>query len=228
LFQIVYLEIKLAMHKTTGISFIFIVLLLTSSCAQNIDNKPITNKIMKTDNNLDTVTFGAGCFWCVEAIFQQLKGIYNVESGYSGGHVKNPSYEEVCTDTTGHAEVCQITYKPSEITFTELLEVFWKTHDPTTLNRQGGDAGTQYRSVVFYHNEEQRKLAEEMKVRLNAAQIWKDPLVTEIVPFEKFYKAEAYHQEYYLQNTSKPYCSAVITPKLEKFRKVFADKLKEN
>jgi peptide-methionine (S)-S-oxide reductase len=227
LFLVVNLKIKPAMHKMAGISVIFIVLLQVTSCAQNNDSKQIIKETMITNKNLDTITLGAGCFWCVEAIFQQLKGVYTVESGYSGGHIKNPSYKEVCTGSTGHAEVCQICYDPAEISFTGLLEVFWKIHDPTTLNRQGGDIGTQYRSVIFYHNDEQRLLAEEMKARLNAAHIWKDPLTTEIVPFHNFYKAEAYHQEYYFQNTSQPYCSMVITPKLEKFRKVFADKLKE-
>lgn len=215
------------MLKIAGISAIFIVMLQVSSCAQNNDNIQTIKHKMNTDKNLDTVTFGAGCFWCVEAVFQQLKGVYTVESGYSGGHQKNPTYKEVCTGSTGHAEVCQITFDPLEISFTELLEVFWKTHDPTTLNRQGGDVGTQYRSVVFYHNEEQRRLAEDMKFRLDSAHIWDAPLVTEITPFEIFYKAEAYHQEYYFQNASQPYCSVVITPKVEKFRKVFADKLKE-
>lgn len=215
------------MLKITGMSLIFIVLMQVSSCAQNKDSKPIINQNRMTDKNLDTITFGAGCFWCVEAVFQQLKGVYTVESGYSGGNIKNPTYGEVCAGTTGHAEVCQIVYNPDEITFTELLEVFWKIHDPTTLNRQGGDIGTQYRSAIFYHSDEQRRLALEMRDRLNAAHVWKDILVTEIVPFERFYKAEAYHQEYYFQNTAQPYCSAVITPKLEKFRKVFADKLKE-
>lgn len=215
------------MHKMAGISFIFIVLIQASSCAQNNHRNPISEDTMMVDKKTDTVTVGAGCFWCIEAVFQQLKGVYTVESGYSGGHVKNPSYQEVCTGATGHAEVCQITYNPSEISLTELLEVFWEVHDPTTLNRQGGDVGTQYRSVVFFHNEEQRKIAEEMKAELDAAHIWNDHLVTEIVPFQVFYKAEDYHQEYYFQNTAQPYCSVVITPKLEKFRKVFADKLKE-
>lgn len=215
------------MVKPAGLSVIFVILLQGYSCAQNkIENSQKHNP-MSTEKNLETITLGAGCFWCVEAVFQQLKGVYSVESGYSGGHVKNPSYQEVCTGTTGHAEVCQITYDPSEISFTEILEVFWKTHDPTTLNRQGGDIGTQYRSSVFYHHDEQRKLAEEMKSRINAAGIWNSPVVTEILPFTVFYKAEDYHQEYYFQNASQPYCSAVITPKIEKFRKVFADKLKE-
>ncbi len=172
-------------------------------------------------------TLGAGCFWCVEAVFQQLKGVQSVVSGYAGGHVKNPSYAEVCTGNTGHAEVCQITYDPEVISFTEILEVYWKTHDPTTLNRQGGDVGTQYRSVIFYHDDNQRNIAEELKNEINAAGIWSDPVITEIAPFTVFYKAEDYHQEYYFQHTSQPYCSVVITPKIEKFRKVFADKMKE-
>ena len=208
------------------ISIIFMVVLQGSSCTQN-DSKPKITQTMISAENLDTITLGAGCFWCVEALFQQLKGVYSVESGYSGGHVKNPSYKEVCTGNTGHAEVCQIVYDPSEVSLNEILEVFWNTHDPTTLNRQGADMGTQYRSVIFYHNEDQRRYAEEMKSKLNQAGIWETPMVTEIVPFENFYKAEDYHQEYYINNTSQPYCRMVITPKLEKFKKVFADKLKE-
>ena len=216
------------MLKMAGISIIFMAVMQFASCThQNHNLKPIINNNMATKTDSDTATFGAGCFWCVEAVFQQLKGVLSVESGYSGGHTKNPTYKEVCTGTTGHAETCRITYDPSMISFTELLEVFWKTHDPTTLNRQGGDIGTQYRSVIFYHNENQRRLAEEMKSELDAAHIWLDPLVTEILPFQEFFKAEAYHQEYYFQNSSQPYCSTVITPKIEKFRKVFSDKLKE-
>jgi peptide-methionine (S)-S-oxide reductase len=216
------------MVKPGGISLIFVLFLQAASCAQNAMDKPLPNSetIMK-DRNTETITLGAGCFWCVEAVFQQLKGVYSVESGYSGGQVKNPSYKEVCAGTTGHAEVCQITYDPGEISFQDLLEVYWKTHDPTTLNRQGGDVGTQYRSVIFYHTEEQRQVAEDMKARLNNARIWNDPIVTEIAPFTIFYMAEDYHQEYYFQNSSQPYCNLVITPKLEKFKKVFADKVKE-
>jgi len=175
---------------------------------------------------IETATFGAGCFWCVEAVFQQLKGVISVESGYSGGHIANPSYKEVCTGETGHAEVCQIRYDPAVITYLELLEVFWQTHDPTTLNRQGGDIGTQYRSVIFCHTPDQKKLALEMKQKLEAEKVWNDPVVTQIVDAQAFYKAEGYHQEYYFQNTSQPYCTAVITPKVEKFKKVFADNLK--
>ncbi len=176
---------------------------------------------------MDTITFGAGCFWCVEAIFSDLKGVEKVVSGYSGGTVKNPSYKEVCAGTTGHAEVCQITYNPSEISFKELLEVFWQTHDPTTLNRQGGDVGTQYRSAIFYHNEEQKKIAEEFKAVLNQEKVFENPIVTEITAYSNFYPAEDYHQDYFDLNAEQPYCSAVIRPKVEKFRKVFKDKLKK-
>jgi len=202
-------------------------LVYSSSCIQHNNIKNIEKENLMMGDKLDTATFGAGCFWCVEALFQQLKGVHQVNPGFSGGHVVAPSYKEVCTGTTGHAEVCQIVYDPAVISYTELLEVFWKTHDPTTLNRQGADVGTQYRSVIFYHDEMQKELAEEMKQKLNQAGIWKDPIITEIVPYQHFYKAEDYHQDYYFNNTSQPYCSAVITPKVEKFRKVFADKLQK-
>jgi peptide-methionine (S)-S-oxide reductase len=170
-------------------------------------------------------TFGAGCFWCVEAVFQQLKGVLSVVSGYSGGQVENPTYEQVCTGTTGHAEVCQIEYNPEQISYEELLEVFFETHDPTTLNRQGNDVGTQYRSVIFYHNDDQKTAAEKMKTELNAKGVWKNPIVTEIVPFTKFYKAEDYHQDYYRSNPNQSYCRFVIKPKVDKFEKVFKLKL---
>lgn len=179
-----------------------------------------------TPPNMSIATFGNGCFWCTEAIFQELKGVSKVESGYSGGHVKNPAYREVSNGTTGHAEVIQVTYDPAVITYAELLEVFWKTHDPTTLNRQGADVGTQYRSVVFYHDEEQKHLAEEYKQKLDAAGIWDNPIVTEISPLTNYYKAEDYHQNYYNLNSNQGYCRMVIVPKLEKFRAVFKDKLK--
>lgn len=181
-----------------------------------------------SENNKKTAvaTFGAGCFWCVEAVFMDLKGVISVISGYSGGHVENPTYKQVCSGDTGHAEVVQITYNPGEISFEELLEVFWKTHDPTTLNQQGNDVGTQYRSVIFYHDEEQKQLAEFYKQQLYASGAFEDPIVTEIVPFEKFYKAEDYHQNYFNQNAFQPYCSFVIRPKVEKFREVFGNKLK--
>jgi len=176
--------------------------------------------------NLDTATFGAGCFWCVEAQFQLLDGVVSVTSGFSGGHVKNPSYREVCNGTTGHAEVCQIVYDTTKLSYVDMLEAFWKSHDPTQLNRQGQDRGTQYRSAIFYHNENQHKLAEEYKKKLNDSKAYNDPVVTEISPFTVFYKAEDYHQNYFNQNGDQPYCSYVIQPKVEKFRKVFKEKLK--
>ncbi len=175
----------------------------------------------------DTATFGTGCFWCTEAIFQELKGVLKVTSGYSGGTVANPSYEEVCTGNTGHAESLQIIYDPSVITFDELLEVFWESHDPTSLNRQGNDVGTQYRSVIFYHNDEQKQKAEHYKAELDKSKAYNKPIVTEITAFTKFYPAEDYHQNYYLNHGSQPYCSFVIRPKVEKFEKVFKDKLKK-
>ncbi len=178
------------------------------------------------NNNYEKTTFGAGCFWCVETIFSKLKGVVQVVSGYSGGTKENPTYKEVCNSNTGHAEVCQITFDPSIISFDELLEVFWKTHDPTTLNRQGADVGTQYRSVVFYHNDEQKSLAEKYKSKIEEAGIFDAPIVTEIKPIINFYPAEEYHQNYYEENSAQPYCSMVISPKLKKFKQVFTDKLK--
>jgi peptide-methionine (S)-S-oxide reductase len=180
-----------------------------------------------TNDSLQVATFGNGCFWCTEAVFQQVDGVTKVESGYSGGKVKNPTYREVCSGLTGHAEVIQITYAPSKVSFAELLEIFWGTHDPTTLNRQGADEGTQYRSVIFYHSPEQKQLSEEYKKKLDASGAFNNPIVTEITPFSNFYKAEDYHQNYYNLNGTAPYCSFVIKPKLDKFKKVFADKLKK-
>lgn len=171
------------------------------------------------------VTFGNGCFWCTEAIFLRLKGIISVRSGYSGGRIENPSYKEVCTGDTGHAEVIQLEYDPEKLSYSDILEVFWNTHDPTTLNRQGNDVGTQYRSVIFYHNEEQRREAEAYKAQLDASDTWKDPIVTEISPFEKFYLAEDYHQNYLATHGHEPYCAFVVRPKVDKFEKKFSGKL---
>ena len=179
-------------------------------------------------NKLETITLGSGCFWCTEAVFQNLSGVVAVASGYSGGTIENPTYEDVCSGTTNYAEVVQVTFNTEKINLIEILEVFWKTHDPTTLNRQGNDIGTQYRSVIFYHNENQKKIAEELKEKLEKAKIYSNPIVTEITKFENFYKAEDYHQNYYNQNKNKPYCDFVITPKIEKFKKIFKDKLKSN
>ncbi len=185
------------------------------------ETKPTT-----TDSKHALATFGAGCFWCTEAVFQQLKGVEKVESGYEGGFTERPSYKDVCTGATGHAEVTQITYDPSVISFDELLAAFWTAHDPTTLNRQGNDAGTQYRSVIFYHNEEQKKIAASYKKKLNEEQTYGKPVVTEISPATTFYKAEDYHQNYFNQNGHEPYCTFVVRPKVEKFKEVFKDKLK--
>ncbi len=202
------------------------VLVSVTSCGQK--GKSIQNNMTNESTaGLQVATFGSGCFWCTEAIFQKLKGVEKVESGYSGGKVKNPTYKEVCSGLTGHAEVVQITYNPKEVSYDELLEVFWKTHDPTTLNKQGADEGTQYRSVIYYHNDEQKSLAESYKKKLNESGAFDGPIVTEITPFSAFYKAEDYHQNYFNLNGSAPYCSYVIQPKVEKFKKVFKDKLKK-
>ena len=177
-------------------------------------------------DKFEIATFGGGCFWCTEAIFERVKGVQKVESGYAGGHVSNPDYKMVTSGTTGHAEVIQITFDPEVVTYLELLEIFFKTHDPTTLNRQGADVGTQYRSIVLYHNEQQNKLAREVLDELDSEGIWSDPIVTDIQAFEEFYSAESYHQEYFENNPNQGYCRLVITPKLEKFEKVFKERLK--
>lgn len=177
-------------------------------------------------DKFEIATFGGGCFWCTEAIFERVNGVQEVESGYAGGHVSNPDYKMVTSGTTGHAEVIQITFDPEVVTYLELLEIFFKTHDPTTLNRQGADVGTQYRSIVLYHNDQQNKLAREVLDELDSERIWPDPIVTEIQAFEQFYSAEAYHQEYFENNPNQGYCRLVITPKLEKFEKVFKERLK--
>jgi len=178
-------------------------------------------------DKLETATLGGGCFWCVEAIFQDLKGVHRIVSGYAGGAVENPSYQQVCTGNTGHAEVAQITYDPEVISYEDVLYVFWRTHDPTTLNRQGADVGTQYRSIILYHNEAQKAIAEKSKRETDALELWPNSIVTEIAPLEAFYPAEDYHQEYYRQNRFQPYCLAVIDPKLRKFRKEFKEQLRD-
>jgi peptide-methionine (S)-S-oxide reductase len=201
-----------------------------SSCGQMSTAQPSKTssdeKITSMDS-LEVATFGAGCFWCVEAIFQDIKGVKKVASGYSGGNIKNPSYKEVCQGTTGHAEVIQVTFDPSQVSFAKLVEVFFATHDPTTLNRQGADVGTQYRSAIFYHSEEQRSTAELAKAAADASGEWGSPIVTEISAFDVFYAAEDYHQDYYNLNGTQPYCQIVISPKMDKFKKKFADLLKE-
>jgi peptide-methionine (S)-S-oxide reductase len=177
--------------------------------------------------NLETATLGAGCFWCVEAVFDDLRGVEDVVSGYSGGHTENPTYREVCDGTTGHAEVIQIRFDPAEISFKEILQVFLSVHDPTTMNRQGADIGTQYRSAIFYHSDEQKRVAEETIAEVNAEEIYDNPIVTEVTAFDKFYVAEDYHQEYFANNANQPYCAAVVAPKVAKFRKQFVDRLKK-
>lgn len=203
-----------------------------ASCAQT-KQKPASAKAtepkqdMQNSSNLSTATFGGGCFWCTEAFFLELKGVESVVSGYAGGNVKNPSYREVCNGSTGHAEAIQIKFDPAVISFEQLLQVFFTTHDPTTLNRQGADVGTQYRSVIFYHDENQKVVAEKVKKEF-APTLWDDPIVTEIAAFTNFFKAEDYHQNYFSDNPNEGYCRIVINPKVQKFREHFADWLKTN
>lgn len=175
---------------------------------------------------METATLGGGCFWCVEAIYQDVIGVHKVVSGYAGGAVENPTYEEVCAGTTGHAEVVQIVFDPTVISFEEILFIFWCTHDPTTLNRQGNDVGTQYRSAIYYHDEQQKKIAEQSKAETDASDLWGDPIVTEIAPLTVFYEGEEYHQNYFVDNPYQPYCIFVINPKVQKFRKSFRNKLR--
>ena len=177
-------------------------------------------------DNLETATLGAGCFWCVEAVFDDLQGVEDVVSGYSGGHTDNPTYEQVCSERTGHAEVVQIRFNPAELSFADLLRVFFTVHDPTQLNRQGGDIGTSYRSAVFYHSDEQKHVAEEVIAEITAEGIYDHPIVTEVTAFDKFWPAENYHQEYFANNPNQPYCAAVVAPKVAKFRQKFVSRLK--
>jgi peptide-methionine (S)-S-oxide reductase len=209
---------------------LFTVLFLTTAiggCVAETQTNKMSASIMNVTEKTDTATFGTGCFWCTEALFEQLNGVLSVTSGYSGGKIANPTYEEVSSGQTGHAECVQIVYEPGKISYDELLEAFFQSHDPTSLNRQGADEGTQYRSAIFYHNSGQKDKAEYYKEQLNKAGAYNKPIVTEISPISKFYPAENYHQEYYrLNKYSNPYCAVVIRPKLEKFQKVFAKKLK--
>jgi peptide-methionine (S)-S-oxide reductase len=213
--------------------FVFAILLIGTQAMSHAEtrqpksaDKPVTEEPRQPGEQVETATFGGGCFWCTEAVFQRLKGVKTVVSGYCGGRVKDPSYQRVSSGMTGHAEAVQITYDPSQVSYTELLEVFWKTHDPTTRNRQGPDVGTQYRSMVFYHNDEQKTRVEEVKSQLDRAGIFRGPIVTQIVPFREFFPAEDHHQNYFNLNPQQPYCAMMIRPKLEKLEKYFADKLK--
>jgi len=186
------------------------------------------NTFSEQNKELEKATLGGGCFWCTEAVFLEMEGVEKVFPGYSGGHVKNPAYREVTTGRTGHAEVVQITFNPQVTAFSEILEVFFMTHDPTTLNRQGNDVGTQYRSAIFFHNEEQKQIAEKVIALFEEEKVYDDPIVTEVTPFDAFYLAEDYHHNYFARNKNQPYCQFVVAPKLEKFRKIFKEKLKEN
>jgi len=229
-------------NKTTFLLILFQIIavftLLLSACGTTTDkkkqmeNKSNFTSVAETDqvgnpSSYDTLTLGGGCFWCVEAVYEMLDGVVKVESGFSGGKVKNPSYEEVCTGLTGHAEVAQITFDKTKTSVDEILKVFFTVHDPTSLNRQGDDVGTQYRSVIFYRNEYQRKIAKSIIDDLNNNHAYAKPIVTQLVPYSIFYKAEDYHQDYYNQHKEAPYCKLVIQPKLEKFEKVFKDRLKK-
>jgi peptide-methionine (S)-S-oxide reductase len=210
---------------------IFMPLMLLS-CGQDQDALPTepappAEMEHSTPDGFETITLGAGCFWCVEAVFLELNGVRSVTSGYMGGRTKNPSYAEVCTGATGHAEVARIVYDPRLLTLAELLEVFWLTHDPTTLNRQGADVGSQYRSAIFYHTDEQRRVAEQYRKELDESGAFRGPIVTEVVAASEFFPAEDYHQNYYARNTEQGYCQMVVRPKLEKFRTVFANRLKD-
>lgn len=205
---------------------------LLVACGDGMSHKNVPKRIHQSEKDmsqsqLDTATFGSGCFWCTEAVFQMLDGVVSATSGYMGGAIENPTYKQICTGTTGHAEVVRIVYDSKIISYETLLEAFWSSHDPTTLNRQGNDVGTQYRSVIFYHTPTQKALAEEIKASLNSKKVFDDLIVTEITSAGVFYAAENYHQEYFDLNGSEPYCQFVIKPKLDKFKKVFSDRLKK-
>jgi len=208
--------------------FLFISLLLTysTSCAQKVKEQTGMENQQDHDSNLEIATFGNGCFWCTEAVFERLEGVDRVVSGFSGGHVKNPSYKEVCNETTGHAEVCQIHFNPEMISYEDLLDVFWYTHNPTTLNRQGNDVGTQYRSAIFYHSEEQKLAAGKSKDEMDDSGEFQDPIVTEITEFTNFYEAGNYHQDYFANNPNQPYCTFIVAPKVKKFKAKFDARLK--
>lgn len=211
---------------------LFITTLVSISCA-DANSKPPSMNLSQTNSmdstqQRDVAILAGGCFWCIEAVYELVDGVISVESGYIGGSVENPSYKEVCDGTTGHAEACRITFDPSVISFADLLQVFFASHDPTTLNRQGNDVGTQYRSAIFTMNEQQAATSREYIKQLSASKTWADPIVTEVVPADVFYKAEDYHQNYYEQNGSQPYCAFVVRPKVEKFRKQFKDRLRSD
>lgn len=213
---------------------LFVILILfciqTSSCKKEKEIKMLAsdNSLKVDSTDLETATFAGGCFWCVEAVFKQIEGVVKVESGYTGGNIENPTYEQVCSGNTGYAEAVQITFDSKILSYENLLDIFWQLHNPTTLNRQGSDIGTQYRSEIFYHNQKQKEKAEKSKKILEESNVWENKIVTKITPSSKFYKAEEYHQDYYSRNTNQPYCSIVILPKLKKVKKEFQHLLKKN
>jgi len=210
--------------------FILIALIGVLTFGSTLKGQTMTQSEKKNitqNNHTEVATLAGGCFWCLEPIFEELKGVENVVVGYSGGDVANPTYEQVCTGKTGHAESVQITFNPEVISYADLLRVFFTVHDPTTLNRQGADVGTQYRSAIFYHNEQQKETAEKVIKELEDEGVWNNPIVTEVTKFDVFYKAEKYHQEYYEKNPNQGYCRIVIDPKVQKFRKKFSDRLKK-
>jgi peptide-methionine (S)-S-oxide reductase len=209
------------------LSGLFLIIVLMSLQPQSVKAISPPMDTSNKSQQLETATFGGGCFWCVEAVFERLDGVKSVTSGYAGGHVENPTYKQVTRGDTGHAEVIQLSYDPSKISFEKILEVHFKTHDPTTLNRQGADVGPQYRSIILYHNDEQKEIAQNVINKLNDAQIWDDPIVTKVEPLDTFYEAENYHQDYYENNRSQPYCQFVIGPKLKKLEKAFGELLKD-
>jgi len=213
------------MAKTRASALIVLAFMLMVIAAYG--QAKITSYKMENTSKYETITLGAGCFWCVEAIYDRVNGVISVTSGYSGGHTENPTYKDVCTGETGHAEVVQVVYDPTIIPFAKILEIYFKTHDPTMLNRQGADVGTQYRSVIFYHNQKQKEVAEEVKAMLDKSGLWSDNIVTVIESFKNFFKAENYHQDYFANNKRQPYCQMVVNPKVEKFEKLFKDYLKK-
>jgi peptide-methionine (S)-S-oxide reductase len=213
--------------KNISILVMSVFLFSCTTQAQKTKTTIKKKEVKMSNENIEFATFGGGCFWCTEAIFEQLEGVVKVESGYSGGHIKNPAYREVTSGRSGHAEVIHITYEPEKIDFVELLDIFFNTHNPTTLNRQGADRGTQYRSAVFYHNDEQKVAANTMINELDKAAVFSDKIVTEVTEFDVFYVADDYHQDYYINNKTQGYCQVVINPKLEKFQKQYKDKLKK-
>ncbi len=222
------LKTKITSLKWVAPISILLVLVVTHVLvSQEAKTKPLHMEKERNNEDLSLATFGGGCFWCIEAVFNRVRGVHSATSGFAGGHVRNPSYREVTTGDTGHAEVVQVAFEPEKVNYLQLLEIFFRVHDPTTLNRQGADIGTQYRSAIFYHDENQQEVAKKVKDRLEAEKIWEDPIVTEITPIEAFYRAEEHHQNYFEKNPNQGYCQMVIMPKIKKFKSLFEDLVQE-